>query len=384
MNIAVFSDTFLPHKNGVTSAILLEKNELEKRGHTVYIVTVGAKQVEDGSHVLRIRSLPFVGINTKQPFRIGLFDRSRIAKFLKDKQIDVIHTHTEFSLGWIGHYFARRLRVPHIHTWHTMWEDYKNVYFLTRVVIPFALLRKLLANFLSRPDTITTPTQKSAHYVLKLVPHAHVQVLQNGIPFVPLKLTLSQRKTEREKMGIPADAVVALFAGRITGEKRLDELFRIYLLAMERVPQLYLILAGDGPLLKQIRERAYRSPHKDRIILTGFVPLEQVALFNALADITTTASLSETSNMSLLEGMASGCAVLARNDLCLDGVVTNGEGGYVCQDDLEMVWRLVELASNRKQLARFGLYNSSLADRFSARTHVEALLEMYGSLLENK
>lgn len=384
MNIVFFSDTYLPHKNGVTNAMLLEKKELEAKGHKVYIISVGSKQAEDRQEVLRIRSLPFVGVHTKQPFRIGIFDRARIDNFLSDKKIDLIHTHTEFSLGWLGHYFARKLGVPHVHTWHTMWEEYKNVYFITRLVLPFPLLRKLLTSFLSRVNLIATPTQKSANYVKKLVPKANVHLLQNGIPFAPLRLTQKEKLQERKKRNIPENAVLALFAGRITSEKRVDELFRIFLLAMDRAPNLYLILAGDGGLSDTIKEKLARSPYYHRIFLPGFLPLTDIAVLNSIADITTSASLSETSNMSLLEGMASGCAVLARNDECLIDVVENEKGGYVCKDDLEMVWRLIDLANNKEKTKKFGEYNQSIAERFSARTHVQNLLKLYTSALQAK
>lgn len=380
MNIAMFSDTYVPHKNGVVSAILLEKSELEKRGHTVYIISVGTAQKDDGDSVIRMRSVPAPLLKSKQPFRIGIYDRAKIKKFFQTHEIDIVHTHTEFSLGWIGYHLARKYHIPHIHTFHTMWEDYKNVYFLTRVIVPFNLVRTAMQKFLTYPNLITTPTQKAANYITKLVPESMIAILQNGIPFTPLQNM--DRNLLRAKFNLPATAVIALFTGRISDEKRILQLYRVYKLAMLHNSSLYLLLAGDGGRLKELQKMIQEDGLEERVRSLGFVSLEVVNELNALADITTTASLSETSNMSLLEGISSGLAVIARNDLCLSGVVEDCVNGVLCKDELEMVEQLLHLCENPKILDTYRRNNLQLASQFTARKHTDTLLKLYEETLE--
>ena len=71
MNIGIFTDCYYPQINGVITSTLTLKQELERKGHTVTIVTVkvpGYKGKEPG--VLRIPSIPF---KKWEEFRIGLF-----------------------------------------------------------------------------------------------------------------------------------------------------------------------------------------------------------------------------------------------------------------------------------------------------------------------
>ena len=380
MNIAMFSDTYVPHKNGVVSAILLEKSELEKRGHTVYIISVGTVQKDDADSVIRMRSVPAPLLKSKQPFRIGIYDRTKIKKFFQTYEIDIVHTHTEFSVGWIGYHLARKYHIPHIHTFHTMWEDYKNVYFLTRVIVPFNLVRTAMRRFLTYPNLITTPTQKAADYIAKLVPDSTITILQNGIPFTPLQNT--DRNLLRAKFNLPTNAIIALFTGRISDEKRILQLYRVYKLAMLHNSSLYLLLAGDGGRLKELQKTIQEDGLEERVRSLGFVSLEVVNELNALADITTTASLSETSNMSLLEGISSGLAVIARNDLCLSGVVEDYVNGVLCKDELEMVEQLLYLCENPKILDTYRRNNLQLASQFTAQKHTDTLLNLYEETLE--
>ena len=46
MRIGIFTDTYTPFINGVTTSVLMLKKSLEKKGHTVYIVTVNAENMK--------------------------------------------------------------------------------------------------------------------------------------------------------------------------------------------------------------------------------------------------------------------------------------------------------------------------------------------------
>ena len=46
MRIGIFTDTYEPFINGVTTSVLMLKKSLEKKGHTVYIVTVNAENMQ--------------------------------------------------------------------------------------------------------------------------------------------------------------------------------------------------------------------------------------------------------------------------------------------------------------------------------------------------
>ena len=123
MNIGIFTDTYYPEVNGVANSVYQLKQGLERRGHTVYIFTVSNPDmgniIED--NVIRIVSLPFLFLKERRVAApIARAWRRKIESF----HLDIIHTQTEFGMGHLGRKAAEYLGVPHVHTYHTIYEDY--------------------------------------------------------------------------------------------------------------------------------------------------------------------------------------------------------------------------------------------------------------------
>ena len=62
MKIGIFTDTYTPHINGVTTSVVMLKKALEKKGHTVYVVTVNNEdrhfKYNDKEKIIRIPGVP--------------------------------------------------------------------------------------------------------------------------------------------------------------------------------------------------------------------------------------------------------------------------------------------------------------------------------------
>ena len=130
MRIGIFTDTYTPFINGVTTSVLMLKKALERRGHIVYIVTVNAEnmkyQIEDNGRVVRIPGIP-IGI---YDYRLtGIYPIKSI-RMIKKWNLDVIHSQTEFGIGTFARIISKQLNIPLVHTYHTMYEDY--VHYITK------------------------------------------------------------------------------------------------------------------------------------------------------------------------------------------------------------------------------------------------------------
>ena len=93
MRIGLFTDAYLPDINGVVSSVATLKEALEKKGHTVYVVSnhKGTNIVME-DHVLRLGGLElkkFYGYKMSSPIQIGA------EKYIRDMNLDVIHVQTE-------------------------------------------------------------------------------------------------------------------------------------------------------------------------------------------------------------------------------------------------------------------------------------------------
>ncbi|KLD57597.1 1,2-diacylglycerol 3-glucosyltransferase, partial [Lactiplantibacillus plantarum] len=124
MNIGIFTDTYYPQVSGVATSIKVLRNQLERAGHQVYIFTTTDPHVDKNIYernIFRFTSIPFVSFTDRRIAVRGLFKAYQVAK---DLGLDIVHTQTEFSMGMIGKFVAKQLKVPCIHTYHTMYEDY--------------------------------------------------------------------------------------------------------------------------------------------------------------------------------------------------------------------------------------------------------------------
>jgi alpha-1,6-mannosyltransferase len=124
------------------------------------------------------------------------------------------------------------------------------------------------------------------------------------------------RARTRAEWGVPADAPVALFVGRIAREKRLDWL-RARLREWRRAhPGLHLVLVGDGEWRERVRAWEREDPGlRWRPYIRGAEAL--VETYRA-ADVFVHAGLGETFGLSLLEAQACGLPVIASRDSGLD------------------------------------------------------------------
>jgi alpha-1,6-mannosyltransferase len=134
--------------------------------------------------------------------------------------------------------------------------------------------------------------------------------------FRPAEDGAEARARTRVEWGVPADAPVALFVGRIAREKRLDWL-RERLPDWRRAhPGLHLVLVGDGEWRERVRVWEREEPGlRWRPYIRGTAAL--VETYRA-ADVFVHAGLGETFGLSLLEAQACGLPVIASRDSGLD------------------------------------------------------------------
>jgi len=110
MNIGIFTDTYKPQLNGVVTVVKTLERELKNKGHNVYIFTVEApgysnkNKTED--NVYRLPSIKFFW---EPNLRLGFPDYFSPLRAAKKWKLDVVHSHTPFTLGSIGHFVAKKV-----------------------------------------------------------------------------------------------------------------------------------------------------------------------------------------------------------------------------------------------------------------------------------
>jgi glycosyltransferase involved in cell wall biosynthesis len=125
--------------------------------------------------------------------------------------------------------------------------------------------------------------------------------------------------------------MLVLYAGRLSQEKNLPLLLRSFIDIVREHPATHLVVSGDGPLRRHLREK-FAHP---KIVFMGIQPRNELAALYASADIFALASKTETLSLVSLEAMSSGLPVLGMSAGGIRDIVTHRETGLLANSDQE-------------------------------------------------
>jgi glycosyltransferase involved in cell wall biosynthesis len=145
----------------------------------------------------------------------------------------------------------------------------------------------------------------------------------------------AERCLSRERLGIPRQALVVGYVGRIVKEKGLDELVAAWADLRNEYSQLYLLVVGPEEGQDPVAQHTLRVLHSDsRIRMTGLVPNARPYL--AAMDVLTLPSYREGLPNAPLEAAASGLPVVVTNvPGCTDAVLDQRTGILIPPYDSE-------------------------------------------------
>ncbi len=348
MRIALFTETYLPHINGVVTHVKILRDGLVQLGHEVLVVTAdaGARHhyVEDGIlHCPAHTSRRFYNYSLSLPL-----SNSRL-RLVREFAPDIIHIHNEFGIGMSGLLCAKILRVPLVYTLHTMYDDY--IYYIAPK--PFVKAATDVSHhyfkFIAKhSNALTGPSQKCQEYFRLTGLKKDVNVIPNAVEvdqFSPQEVPEEKKQELREKCGIREGSMVACFVGRLGREKSVDVLLEYWKAAVAPEDNIHLVVIGDGPVRPELEQQAQELGIGGMVTFTGKVEHEDLPPYYALCDVYVTASLSDTNSISMLEGMCSGLPVLQRTDPLNADQVRDGKNGFNFNSPEEMIQKLRQIQS---------------------------------------
>lgn len=303
MNIGIFTDTYFPQISGVATSIKTLKDALEKQGHNVFIFTTTDPHVQKGAveaNVFRFSSVPFISFTDRRVAFRGFFEATKVAREVK---LDIVHAQTEFALGMIGKYVAHQLKIPAIHTYHTMYEDYLHYVLNGHLLRPYHV-KQFTNVYLKNMDGVIAPSERVEKLLKRYKVTIPMKVIPTGVDIESLNQPITN--DVRHDLGIEPDAQVLLTLSRIAGEKKINRILNVLPEIVDEFPKACLVIAGDGPDLEVLQEQVERLTLEDNVIFAGDVPHEDVGSFYKMADLFVSASDTETQGLTYIEALASG------------------------------------------------------------------------------
>ena len=381
MKIALFSETYLPYINGVSTHVKTLKEGLEALGHQVLVVTADPKafvhKLENG--VLRC---PAMELKEIYGFGLALPRSTRRLELLRGFSPDVVHAHTEFGIGRSGAELAQELDIPMVYTLHTMWDEYLH-YVASPSFIPAArrLSHSYFRRFANRADAIIGPSGKSRDFLRMCGIRQEISVIPNAVEldrFSRQKADWVSVENLRQAFGFQTADTVLCFCGRLGQEKNVGLLLDFFAQCCKKDSHIRLLIIGDGPDRNDLEKLSRQLKTDHAVIFAGEVPHEAIREMYACCDLFVTASRSEVNSISMLEAMAMGLPVLHIHDEANPGQVTEGINGYVFQSGEELASIILRFRnSNETAQARLRDTTENSVKGLSQITLAKRIEEVY-------
>lgn len=326
MKILITTEWYTPVINGVVTSVVNLQKELQKLGHEVRIITLSENKKsfqKDG-----VTYISSIGAGKIYPgARLALSTDNKYLKELAKWHPDVIHSQCEFSTLLIARQIAKKLHIPIVHTYHTVYEDYTH-YFSPNEKWGKAMASLFTKKILNNTKCVIAPTEKVRSLLIGYGVKQRIQVVPTGIDLKRFELQIGnvQKQKQREKIGIPVGNNVLIYVGRLAKEKNLEEIFSF--MARLNNPKLSLLMVGDGPHRQALEKYAQNLDISKNVVFTGMISPQDIATYYQLGDIFVSASNSETQGLTYIEALANGIPALCRKDACLDHVVEDGINGW--------------------------------------------------------
>lgn len=390
MRIGLFTDTYPPYINGVSTSVYMLKKALEKKGHQVYVVAVSNSvtkyEFEEDNHIIRIPGVP-TGI---YDYRLSRVYPVKVINMIRKWKLDVIHSHTEFGVGTFARLFAKQFNIPLVHTYHTMYEDY--IHYITKGY--FDKSSKKIVEYLTlfycdkTATELIVPTKKTYDlFKEKYRVNRNVHIIPTGIEVERFYVeNVEKKKVEelRKRFRIQKDDFVIIFVGRLAQEKNVEFLIEVEKELCKKYANIKLMIVGDGPDKENYEKLAQKLKIESNVIFTGKVPWDEIPCFYQLASLFSTASTSETQGLTVIEAMAGGVTPVCMDDEAFRTVVVDGLNGRLFTNKRECKKQILELYENEEKRAKYAHQARIQAEHCSSAHYAESVLEVYQRAIKNK
>lgn len=352
MKILITHEIFPPERAGGGETVVYKTaKELIKKGHTVKVLTTGSQKIKkyDGIQTIRVPVNRYL-MNLSFPI---------IAYHARD--VDIIQTSSGNMCfpSWVA---AKVLNKPiscyvH-HIFGPYWKDVRGGV-VGRV---FQTFEKF---FLSRSyDAVVFQNKSSMKLGLDIgVNKKIIRMLQPGIDHKKFQ----NKKTQKEQF--------VLFVGNLDMNKTMVKIKGLdYLIeAARQTPDVKFFVVGGGSHLEKLKNEA-----PSNVTFTGPLVGKPLLELYSRSSIFCLTSLSEGFGLSVLEAMASGCAIVSTIDIGQKGILIKPKRSK------DIVRAVNYLIKNKKQSGKMGNENRNLAKKFTWNSFSDKLVKVYEEIIQKK
>jgi len=340
--------------------------ELDLRGHEVFVALRPTNEWQD-----RLDFLPgerFMHVSIRNSF--GTFSARRIARFIDEHQIDLVHAHVgrDYLVASIACRVARSTKLV-----------------LTRhVMLPLKPFHRFALRNVNAVIAVSPAVREQLERVF---PAGRVAVIANGV--APRVLSTEERINKgnefRSLHGIPEDSPLIASIGEIKVGKGQRDFVLAANEVIKRVPDCHFVIAGkdnsiDQKFRRELKRLVRVLGHEEHFLWLDW--LDDILPLMAAADVFVSASHSESFGLVILEAMAAGTPVVATETDGAKLLIPRHEYLVPIKDPVALAAKIVWLLEGGGQRHEVGQeLQVAAVESFSLEGMIDATEKLYGDVL---
>ncbi len=353
LKIGIFMDNFYPTIDGVVLVIDNLAKMLAKFNDVTVVVPYTTSVDEDFTRpydVIRIGSIqvPFMEYRVGKPCT----KLSKDYKTLLEKNFDIIHIHSPFTIGSLGLKIANELNIPCIATMHTRF-DFEIKKIINNKLVVKQVIKKLIKVYNKSDRCIAIN-----HAMVKVFKDFGYKyepiVIYNDTDLLPLKEKEKNIERVNKLYDINKNELVFLFVGRLTDIKNIFFILDSLKLLKDDGIKFKMLYVGTGPDENKLKVQIKKYHMEDSVILTGRLT-DRILLSSiyARADLFLFPSLFDASSLVQIEAAVNETpGLFIEGSVTSDTVVNNVSGFTSKLDVVEYKNKIKEIINDKKLLKK--------------------------------
>lgn len=339
LRIGQFTDTFLPVVDGVGRVALAYAETLCRMGNQVTVVAPMYDTGYRGGFPFELVDFQGMSLPGMKQYKTGEAPMdAHYRQRMRMIPLDIVHAHSPFMSGSEALRLAVQRKLPLVATFHSKYYD--DFLKTTKSETLAKVGVKFVVDFYERCDEVWAVGQATADVLREYGFEGEIQVMPNGVT-----LRTAEKSTIEEverRWGLKHDPMV-LFVGQMNWKKNILSVLEACAQLRREGQKFQLVLAGQGPDLREIEKKIYDLDIASCTHLAGHIT--DAHLLDALysrASVFAFPSLYDNAPMVVREAAVMGTpSIMVRGSSAAE-IIQDRVNGYLCENDAADIARIIK------------------------------------------
>jgi len=349
ITVAIFCDTYYPIIDGVINVLNNHAKHLNKMCNVVVFVPKHNYKTHESKDylVVGVCSLYFKFVNYDLAF--PKLDAS-LNKYIKKLRIDLIHSHTPFTMGEYASFIAKKRKIPIIGTFHSQYK--KDFYKATKNNGITSLLMSMIMKVFNSYTETWTMHKSSLQTLIDYGYKGKYNLIPNATDFTYPKNSSQILETVNNKYNLANIENVFLFVGRLIEQKNIYFIVKVLRILKDNNIKFKMVFVGDGPDSCKLKKLIDELNLTEDIILTGKIMDKKILSGLYLrSDLFLFPSLYDVSSIVQIESACHKTPVAFVKDSVTSCTVTHDVNGFIFENNEEKyAEQVIDLIKNKAKL----------------------------------